>query len=277
MAETWEDCVALLRAGASPSDVLPKLRELIHSEPRTSVSQMEVDSKSSETLPILCCKLDGITLQLPYLQPPPSLWQSLSNYADGYSFDTEATIDVLAEFSPVFVGPPEEEVSQMLARISISNPRTVASHDSSEIEQETLLDSSAPSAAFSRIVEALQEFLHNPTRSIDVVLPLWSEADWAQVWCHLAFERIEPNTISSLIRHVNQPQFSRVILRAILPVLSHDMETEAFLDLVTMVAASADISSMTPLELTNVMSFYRSIPSMGALAQLRILCCREVQ
>lgn len=278
MAETWEDCVALLRAGASPSDVLPKLRELIHSEPRASMSPMEVDSEASEALPILRYKLDGTVLQLPYLQPPLSLWQALSNYADDYCFDTEATVDVLDEFAPIFVGPPEEEVTQMLARISVAdNPGTFSSQDDCEHERDTVLGTTISSVSRSKVEAALQELIHDPDASIDFVMPLYSEADWAHILCHLDLERVEAMSVSSLIRHINQPQFSRVALRSILPVLSHDMETEAFLDLVTMVAGSADVSSMTSRELATVMSFYRSIPSKGALAQLRILCCREAQ
>ncbi|KAI0565689.1 hypothetical protein FGB62_16g255 [Gracilaria domingensis] len=277
MAETWEDCVALLRAGASPSEVLPKLRELMNSEllPQSAQAEVPRSSENSQSSSICFYRVNDVLLQLPYAQPPPTLWQELSNYSDEHFFDSETVIDLLQEFSPIFVGPPEEEIREMLHDLALTSPSNERCDGSENSSKEGETDDQN-----ERVATVLQNLLLGQ-KDIDdgeeYIIPMLSEAEWTWALNNVNFDRAGKDTVSRLVGYVNQRSFSRVILHSIVPVLADEIEREDFLELVSTIASSAEVYSMPHNELLDLMNVYRGIESKGALAQLEILCCGEVQ
>ncbi|CAN8076372.1 unnamed protein product [Agarophyton chilense] len=275
MADTWEDCVALLRAGASPSEVLPKLRELMNSEPLPQSSQPQAPCSTDISHSASICRyvIDDVVLQLPYSQPPPTLWTELSNYSDEEFFDSETIIDIMQEFSPIIIGPPEPEIREMLKEFdlsSVSSEGDVKPIDSKEDEKGD---------QFTKVSMVLQKLIERKdTEDVEEFkVPTLSEAEWAWLLSNINLDGAGKDAVHELVHYVNQPSFSRVILHSILPILADEVEGEDFFELVSITASSADVYSMPHHELVDLMNVYRSLGSKGTLAQLRILCCDEVQ
>lgn len=130
-AETWEDCIALLKAGAPPTEVLPSLRALFQSLPATNdeiqdnAEQMAPDSSSRSKVNLLKSKLQFQLdkkyppFPIPYLRPPGFLWNLLRD-ADGRLppecsiFDSEIDFPILSSFRPCIVPPPPPSVRRLL-------------------------------------------------------------------------------------------------------------------------------------------------------------------
>lgn len=276
MAETWEDCIALLRAGASPSEVLPKLRELINSAPSGSPEQnLKENNGVSESSPyIFQHQIRGTSLHLPYFHPPPCLWQELSEYPDGPVFDRENCIDLLQEFSPIVVGPPPLEINNALGDLKLMDDPDVSSDDV-QSDHDDLGKKARPQ--IEEVTRMLQDFAWEGKGNLECLTSYFSEAEWSVIVGNLTLDGCLPTTISDLVRVINQPSLSRVVLQSILPILSYEMEKEEFLQLVRTVANSSDLSSIKTEELFNLTSVYRNIESKGALTQLLILCHGDIQ
>lgn len=127
----WEDCIALLKSGAPPTQVLPNLRALFQTLPGANDNSQRNDgTMATDPSPELSKNLvrQALTFQLdrkyppfpiPYLRPPPFLWDLLRDSDGTFSpeasvFDSEIDFPVLKAFRPRIIPPPPSAVRALL-------------------------------------------------------------------------------------------------------------------------------------------------------------------
>lgn len=128
----WDDCIALLKSGAPPTQVMPNLRALFQTlpGPKESSERNDGERMATESLhetsknPVkdaLTFRLDNKhpPFTIPYLRPPPFLWDLLRD-SDGRLppecsvFDSEIDFPVLKAFRPRIIPPPPPSVRTLL-------------------------------------------------------------------------------------------------------------------------------------------------------------------
>lgn len=127
----WDDCIALLKSGAPPTQVLPNLRALFQTLPSPKDNlERNGEGTAAELLPettqnpvkeALTFRLDQKRppFTIPYLRPPPFLWDLLGD-SDGRLppecsvFDSEVDFPVLKAFRPRIIPPPPPSVRALL-------------------------------------------------------------------------------------------------------------------------------------------------------------------
>lgn len=260
--ETWEDTIAMLRAGAPPSQVLPNIRTLLRGLPDASSSGPSPEPKTPTSR--LYHSINGYLFQIPYLRPPPHLWRLLAEPNNDLStrlFDGELHIDILELFQPRFVQPPPEDVRDELRK--------------SECHNETLvIDSQQPSQKRTWTEVEIRKFgdkLASLKAGVPPGFPSLSEEDWAYIISVSNFP-LEMAFVSDAVRTINQPEFSRVVLASVLPALISEADTEAFLEVVSIVVSLGELDEVPASKVTAILTRYDNLGALGAIAQVHIVC-----
>lgn len=144
----WDDCIALLKSGAPPTQVLPNLRALFQTLPgpkdnlqrngEGTAAELSPETTQNPVKEALTFRLDQKRppFTIPYLRPPPFLWDLLRD-SDGRLppecsvFDSEIDFPVLKAFRPRIIPPPPRSVRALL--------------ESQSSWQQTSFDSGMPS------------------------------------------------------------------------------------------------------------------------------------
>ena len=256
--DNWADLVASLRAGASPSDLLPQLRSFLNTLPPEPPKPTTSATPLSNLYHTLDPSSDDV-FQVPYLRPPSSIWYMLQDTSKNTKtdrtrlFDTELDLDVLSEFSPRFIRPPPPSVCALLQRESewtTPNQPTIWNSDAvMHIDDQSKLQKNVDATLKSSIktheqitywtekltqlgLLAFQKRLYgddilSDTRMSEAIdddesvlpqFPSLSEDDWSMIVSD-ANVRLQIDYIIWLLTYINQTSFARVVLCTLLPCI----------------------------------------------------------
>lgn len=309
--ETWEDCIASLRAGAEPELVLPRIRELFSRLPeRPAGSSKDAEKEEAEKHPTanLYHTLEGAgdyVFQLPYLRPPFFLWDSIKRASGEYPderetlFDSELDIDLFAQFEPRFVDPPSDEVRKLLKEQNKWDDPDRIGDDGSEDDllfqdlrkekpalegrqtrrkycSEDIARFSSHVAMFMLSAKSTLESDDN-TDALPTFPPLSLE-EWSLIFSGLESSvDISPHALTRFLLFVNQPSLAMLSLQTVFPFLiANNMNSKDVEVLTTLVSAAASMAELDKLPTTRVralLHIYRGTDGgiLSALAQLRIV------
>lgn len=298
--QTWEDCLASLRAGAAPEEVLPKVRSLFANLPAVPAPAEETEpvpptARLYHTFP----EAGDHVFQLPYLRAPFHVWEAVDSGERPDErqtmFDSELVVDVLAAFQPRFVDPPERRVREMLRRFTVSGVSGVSDDEADEMEVET--GAGAPAVVGGEVrcawsVEDVKRFSGTMFRFFDqerkrrdmddeeeyLSFPSLNVAEWSMVFSGLEEDcDITVRGLKRLLLGVNQSSLSLVVLQSVFPLLIADdsgsEETLVFTDLVTTAVSRAELHKLPVAHIRSLLDLYRGMDAgvLGALAQLKVV------
>ena len=256
--DNWADLVASLRAGASPSDLLPELRSFLNTLPPEPLKPTTPTTPLSNLYHTLDPSSDDV-FQVPYLRPPSSIWYMLQDTSGNTKsdrtrlFDTELDLDVLSEFSPRFIRPPPPSVYALLQResewIKPNQPDTLKSDwtmnidDQSKPRKDVDVNVKTICTTYEQIAHwteqltrlgllASQKRLYEDDTTGDMPMsetiaddesilprfPSLSEDDWSLIVSD-ADVKVQVDYIIWLLTYINQASFARVVLRTLLPCI----------------------------------------------------------
>lgn len=297
--ETWEDCLASLRAGASPEEVLPKIRALFTTLPEAPSASVSRDEPTLPTarLYYTFSEAGDHVFQLPYLRAPFHVWETAASSERPDErrtmFDSELSIDVLSAFQPRFVAPPERCVREMLKRFVVSEGGVSDSDEEGsevEIEMEGVVSEAIDKAVrkgrrveeVRRLSRALSRYFQcesDEGREGELeMFPMLSVAEWSLLFsgleegCNVSVEGVK-----RLLLEVNQASLSMVVLQSVFPMLvadgSNSDEIEEYTDLVTTAVSRAELHKLPVGQVRSLLDLYRGMDAgvLGALAQLKVV------
>lgn len=301
--ETWDDCLASLRAGAEPEEVLPKIRTLFENLPERPPSSPENTESEPPTARLFHTfrEVGDYVFQLPFLRAPFFLWESLDEAEKPNErqtlFDSEMDFDLFAQFQPRFVDPPEPEVRAMLEAFTFEEVDRSGDLQKDENnppprKERRLLPGIEKSASprqcsvrdIRRLSEALARFLKLANTRFEsdkaaslIRFPQLSVEEWSLVFSMLDCDcEISPAALTALLLRVDQPSISRVVLQAVFPLVigkSHTQyDAKVCTDLLAIAASRAELDKLQVAEVRALLDLYRGIDAgtLGALTQLEI-------
>lgn len=309
--ETWEDCIASLRAGAEPELVLPRIRELFSRLPeRPAGSSKDADKEEAQKPPTanLYHTLEGAgdyVFQVPYLRPPFFLWDAIKRASGEYPderetlFDSELDIDLFAQFEPRFVDPPSDEVRQLLKdQRNWDDPDRIGddgNEDDSLFEdsrngnlviegkQERRKYGSEDMVRFSSDVATFMLSATSTVESDDNIdalptFPPLSLAEWSLIFSGLESSvDLSPHVMTRFLLFVNQPSLAMLSLQTVFPFLianhTDSKDVEVLTTLVSAAANMAELDKLPSARVRALLDIYRGTDAgiLSALAQLRIV------
>lgn len=305
--ESWEDCVASLQAGASPEELLPRIRALFSRLPPPGAAPAAKEHLAART-PVdglYYTMEDGKEFQMPYLRAPFFLWGAVKRAAgegagEEVRVDTEFDVDLMEEFGPRFIDPPSEELKKLLGEQHLAAAvgdgdgeqdvdwhRIVSPMETSEESVQKPKQQRFTADGINRVTrdlalflgssKALEEDDDGPVCDSFSFPPLslqeWSLAFSGLDTCFL----VSANRLSKLLLAINQPSLARLVLQSIFPfLLAGDpgpTESEHLMSLLSFSASIAQLEKLPTAQVRALLDVYRGTSGgvLSALAQLSIV------
>lgn len=309
--ETWDHCVALLQAGASPTETLPSIRALfeqIHSSSSNVDGGITENNHALQTntherhSPVYESQLPSSTLLfrlaegLPpfpvgYAEVPFHAWAALRETNDIFplrssTFDSEPFFDDLSAFQFDFVtSSKRESLKHLLQTESTWRPHlqslaATAGGPTSVMDGDSLSPQYHPEEQMQldliskRLVDYIQSIGQTCSPLTCPSFPSICAEDWTLI-LDFAQEKkcLNPEVIEHLLRAILQPSLALVILQTWVPIFKQGIKSDHFIRLVDMAADAADLSQLSPAEINELLDIYRGLDddAFSAISQLSII------
>lgn len=281
--ETWEDCMASLRAGAEPELVLPRIRELFSRlpQPQKPVGSSKHTGEDEGVKPPtanLYHMLEGAgdhVFQVPYLRPPLFLWDVIKRASGEFPderetlFDSELDIDLIGQFEPRFVDPPSDEVRRLLKGECMSDEPDGQGEngsdqdsffedsikDTNELHRKESVRRKYGAEDFLSFSSSVQQFMLSP-EAADVgiqdnvnslpTFPAFSLQEWSLIFSGMGNSfNISAHGLTKFLLSVNQQSLAMLTLQTLFPfLLAGNPGSEDVEDLMTLVSSAASMAEL---------------------------------